>query len=47
MKRLSVRMPLSEDAQLQAATTPTQMWPTEKMEECGEKKPQKCGNGGT
>ena len=47
--------PLSEDAQPQAAkgdavqlaaTTPTQMWPTEKMERCGEKRPQKCGIGG-
>ena len=22
------------------------MWPTEKMERCGEKRPQKCGIGG-
>ena len=29
------------------ATTPTQMWPKEKMEGCGEKRPQKCGSGGT
>ena len=48
--------PLSEDARPQAAkgdavqlaaTAPTQMWPKEKMEGCGEKRPQKCGSGGT
>ena len=35
------------DAVQLAATTPTQMWPKEKMEVCGEKRPQKCGSGGT
>ena len=53
-KETGVAWPLSEDARTQAAkgvtvqlaaTTPTLMWPTEKMEECGEKKPQKFESG--
>ena len=46
--------PLSEDAQPQAAkddavqlAATTLMWPMDKMEGCGEKRPQKRGSGGT
>ena len=51
-----VAWPLSEDARTQAAkgaadqlaaTTPTQMWSTEKIEGCGEKRPHKFESGGT
>ena len=46
--------PLSKDARAQAAkgdavqlaaTAQTQMWPKNKMEGCGEKRPQKCRSG--
>ena len=55
-KETGVAWPLSEDARPQAAkgdavqlaaTTPIQMWTTEKMERCGEKRPSemwKCRN---